>query len=195
MVEVLPTLTTARLRLRPWRAEDLAPFAALNADPRVMEYLLRELSRAESDALVDTWREHAQRVGFGWWAVEAPGVADFVGAVGLAIPTYTAPFTPCVEIGWRFVHAHWGRGYASEAARAALAFGFEHAGLDEIVALTVPHNHRSRSVMAKIGMVRAEGEDFNHPRVPTGHSLERHVLYRLSATDWRAAQAASLSGT
>jgi ribosomal-protein-alanine N-acetyltransferase len=193
MDEALPTLTTARLRLRPWRTADSAPFAALNADPRVMEYLLRELSRAESDALLDGWREHSQRMGFGWWAVEAPGTADFIGAVGLAVPTYTAPFTPCVEIGWRLAHAHWGRGYASEAARAALAFGFGQAGLDEIVALTVPHNHRSRSVMSKIGMVRAMDEDFSHPRVPPGHPLERHVLYRLSAADWRASRVTSIN--
>jgi RimJ/RimL family protein N-acetyltransferase len=186
MLETAPTLTSARLTLRPWREEDLEPFAELNADAQVMEYLLRQLTRPESDALADRMREQFRETGFGWWAVEAPGVAGFIGAVGLSVPAYSAAFTPCVEIGWRLARAHWGRGYAHEAARAVLAFGFEQAGLNEIVAITVPDNHRSRALMARLGMVRALGEDFDHPLVPAGHRLVRHVLYRLSKEEWRA---------
>jgi RimJ/RimL family protein N-acetyltransferase len=188
MLPTAPTLTSARLKLRPWREDDLAPFAELNADAQVMEYLLRQLTRPESDALADRMREQLRQTGFGWWAVEAPGVADFIGAVGLSVPAYTAAFTPCVEIGWRLARAHWGRGYANEAARAVVAYGFEQAALDEIVAITVPDNHRSRTLMSRLGMVRTVGEDFDHPLVPTGHRLRRHVLYRLSAERWRALQ-------
>jgi RimJ/RimL family protein N-acetyltransferase len=116
--------------------------------------------------------------GYGPWAVEVPGVASFIGYVGLLVPTFEARFTPCVEIGWRLAFPAWGHGYATEAARLALAFGFAEGGLDEIVSFTVPANHRSVAVMERLGM-RADGE-FEHPRLPPGHRLRRHVLYRLS---------------
>ena len=180
-----PILTTARLRLRQWREEDLAPFAALNADPQVMEFFPKALTRAESDAVAGRIREHFARHGFGFWAVEAPGVADLVGFVGLAVPSFEAHFTPCVEMGWRLAREHWGRGYATEAAAAALAFGFETLALKEIVAFTVPANISSRRVMGRLGMRRLPADDFEHPAIPGGHPLRPHVLYRLRRTDWK----------
>ena len=170
---------TERLRLRRWQPADREPFAALNADPRVMEYFPCVLSRAESDALADRIEAHFSDHGFGLWALELAGVARFAGFVGLAWVRFESRFTPSVEIGWRLARAHWGRGYATEAAGAALAFGFERLGLDEIVSFTVPGNTRSLRLMERIGMVRDPGDDFEHPGLPAGHPLRRHVLYRL----------------
>jgi RimJ/RimL family protein N-acetyltransferase len=172
-------LRTDRLLLRHWRESDLVPFAALNSDPAVMEFMAKPLDRAESDAMVARVRGHFARHGFGFWAVEAPGVAEFVGLVGLAIPAFEAHFTPCVEIGWRLAREHWGRGYATEAARAAIRSGFEQLGLEEIVSFTVPTNSRSRAVMERVGMTRSPADDFDHPKLPEGHRLQRHVLYRI----------------
>lgn len=180
-----PILTTARLRLRQWREEDLAPFAALNADPQVMEFFPKVLTRAESDAVAGRIRDHFARHGFGLWAVEAPGAADFVGFVGLAVPSFEAHFTPCVEIGWRLAREHWGHGYATEAATAALAFGFGDRALEEIVAFTVPANIPSRRVMGRLGMRRLPADDFEHPAIAAGHPLRSHVLYRLRRADWK----------
>ena len=181
-----PELTTARLRLRAWAERDLAPFAALNADPRVMEFFPAPLSAAESDALVGHVREHFARHGYGFWAVQAPGVADFIGFVGLAVPTFQARFTPCVEIAWRLAYDYWGRGYSSEAAVAVVDFAFASLGLDEIVSFTVPDNLRSRRVMGRLGMRRSPEDDFEHPALPEGHPLRAHVLYRLSRGEWQA---------
>jgi len=175
----VPVLDTARLRLRPWRDTDLEPLAEINADERVMEFFPRTLEREESDALAGLLSRSFAENGFGVWAVERPGIADFIGFVGLGIPRFEAPFTPCLEVGWRLGFAHWGRGYATEAARAALAYGFETLGYDEIVAFTVPDNRRSRRVMEKLGMSRDAAEDFDHPQLPEQHPLRRHVLYRL----------------
>ena len=172
------TIQTLRLQLRLWRDEDLPAFAAMNADPRVMEFLPKPLDRRESDALAARIRDRFVRNGFGLWAVEVPGVADFIGFVGLSVPEFEASFTPCVEIGWRLAHEHWGKGYAAEAARAALEFGFGLPELDEIVSFTVPANRRSRGVMERIGMTRRPADDFDHPALPEGHPLRRHVLYR-----------------
>jgi ribosomal-protein-alanine N-acetyltransferase len=180
-----PILTTARLRLRQWREEDLAPFAALNADPQVMEFFPKVLTRAESDAVAGRIRDHFARHGFGLWAVEVPGAADFVGFVGLAVPSFEAHFTPCVEIGWRLAREHWGHGYATEAATAALAFGFVDRALEEIVAFTVPANIPSRRVMGRLGMRRLPADDFEHPAIADGHPLRSHVLYRLRRADWK----------
>lgn len=182
----VPTLTTPRLRLRAWRESDLAPFAALNADPRVMRHFPRTLGRDESDAMVARIGDHFARHGFGLWAVEAPGVADFVGFVGLAVPRFEAAFSPCVEIGWRLAAEHWGRGYATEGARAALEHGFTKAGLEEIVSFTIPANAPSRRVMDRLGMHRSERDDFEHPGIPVGHPMRPHVLYRLRREEWRA---------
>lgn len=174
-------LRSERLQLRRWRDADLEPFAALNADPRVMEHLPSALSREQSDALAARIEAHFDEHGFGLWALEIPGVAAFAGFVGLAIPRFEARFTPCVEIGWRLAAEHWGCGYATEGARAALAFGFEKLALAEIVSFTVPGNQRSRRVMEKIGMQCRPEDDFDHPGLPAGHALRRHVLYRIAA--------------
>ena len=174
------TLTTPRgLLLRHWGEDDLAPFAALNADPRVMEFFPKRLTREESDVRVERIRRHWEEHGFGLWAVEAPGVAPFIGFVGLSVPSFEAPFTPCVEIGWRIAADHWGKGYAREAARAVLDDGFKRVNLGEVVSFTVPANLRSRRVMERLGMTHSPAEDFDHPLLPEGHSLRRHSLYRI----------------
>jgi RimJ/RimL family protein N-acetyltransferase len=178
MMTSSPTIDTHRLLLRDWLAEDLPAFAAMNADPRVMEFLPKPLDRAESDARAAGIRDHFTRHGFGLWAVEVRGVADFIGFVGLSVPGFEAHFTPCVEVGWRLAFEHWGLGYATEAARAALDFGFQSLALQEIVSFTVPANRRSTAVMERIGMTRAPADDFDHPTLPEGHRLRRHVLYR-----------------
>lgn len=180
------SLTTGRLLLRPWRDDDLPAFAALNADPRVMEFFPSLLDRSASDAVAGRVRTHFDTHGFGPWAIEIPGRAPFAGFVGLFTLSYETHFTPAIEILWRLDHAHWGHGYATEAARRALAFAFDERELAEIVAVTVPANARSRRVMERIGMTRSPGDDFEHPDVPQGHALRRHVLYRIRRDDWRA---------
>jgi RimJ/RimL family protein N-acetyltransferase len=172
-------IPTGRLRLRAWRDSDREPFAVLNADPRVMEHFPSTLSREQSDALADHIEAQCDRHGFGFWAVEVPGVAPFVGFIGLSVPRFETHFTPCVEIGWRLSREYWDRGYATEGAQAALRFGFETLELEQIVAFTVPGNLRSRRVMEKIGMVYSPADDFDHPALSEGHALRRHVLYRL----------------
>ncbi len=159
----------------------------MGADPEVMAHFPALLSRADSDALVGRLRDHFDRHGFGFWAVEAPGVAPFVGFVGLLHQSFDAPFAPAIEIGWRLARAHWGRGYAPEAAAEALRFGFEDAGADEIVSYTVPGNDRSQRVMVKLGMERDLDGDFDHPRLPIDSPLRRHVLYRLPRARWATA--------
>lgn len=172
-------LRTERLLLRDWRDDDLDAYAALNADARVMEHFPRTLSRSDSDVQAGHIRSHLREKGFGFWAVEVPGVAPFIGFVGLAVPSFDAHFMPAVEVGWRLAHEHWGRGYATEGARAALEAGFGQLRLSEIVSFTTVGNMRSRHVMEKIGMTRDAGGDFDHPRLPEGHPLRRHVLYRI----------------
>ncbi len=182
-----------RVLLRPWRAADLAPFAALNADPEVMEHLPAPLTREESDATVTRIDAHLAAHGFTFWAVEVPGEAPFAGFVGLVVPRFEAHFTPCVEIGWRLAREHWGKGYAVEAAAVALRAAFGPLGLHEIVALTVPGNLRSRRVMERLCMHRNPADDFDHPLVPEQHRLRRHVLYRIARAEWVAARRSDLS--
>lgn len=177
-------LCTERLRLRRWRDGDLEPFAVLNADPRVMQHFPAVLSRQESDARAAGIWEHFGKHGFGLWAVEVVGVTPFAGFVGLCVPQFEAHFTPCVEVGWRLAEEFWGRGYATEAARAALAYGFDVLGLVEVVSLTVPANLRSRRVMERLGMTSDPRDDFDHPSLPAGHRLVRHVLYRITRPDF-----------
>jgi RimJ/RimL family protein N-acetyltransferase len=176
-------LRTERLRLRRWVRSDRDPFAVLNSDPRVMQHFPSVVSREESDALADRIESSFDLNGFGLWAVEVPSLAPFIGFVGLDIPRFEAHFTPCVEIGWRIDAKYWNRGFASEAARAALRFGFDTLQLEEIVSFTVPGNLPSRRVMEKIGMLHNPADDFDHPSLPAGHPLRRHVLYRIARTD------------
>lgn len=180
-----PELRTPRMLLRGWRPADRAPFAALNVDPRVMRFMPRPLSRAESDRLADRIEAGFARRGFGLWAVELPGELPFAGFVGLDLPGFEAPFTPCVEIGWRLAAPLHGRGLATEAAREVLRFAFQEAGLDELVSFTSEANLASRRVMEKLGMRRDPAEDFLHPALPPDHPLRPHVLYRLPRSLWR----------
>lgn len=170
-------LTTERLILRPWRPSDLEPFAALNADPRVMEFYPATLSRSETEAMLRKLEQRAQH-GVCKWAVELKETHAFIGSIGLNVPDYQLPFSPCVEVGWRLAFDYWGNGYAQEGARAALAFGFEELKLAEIVAFTSVINVRSRKVMERIDMIYDAQGDFDHPHVPEGHRLRRHVLHR-----------------
>lgn len=178
-------LVTARLLLREWRGADFEPFAALNADPCVMEFFPRTLSRAESDAFAERAKARLSERGFGLWAVEAPDVAPFIGYVGLAETSFSAHFTPCVEIGWRLAREYWGRGYATEAAAAVLDHAFGRLGLPEIVSFTAQANRRSRNVMQRLGMRHCPSENFDHPALPQGHELRGHVLYRLRSAQWQ----------
>ncbi len=183
VVPRVPTLHTERLALRPWRDDDLAPFAALNADERVMRYFRSPLDRASSDALATLIRAAFARYGLGLWAVERTDdpARPFIGFIGLSVPRFDAPFTPCVEIGWRLAHAHWGAGLATEGARAAVRHAFDDLRLDDLVSFTAVDNRPSRRVMEKLGMSRDPADDFDYPRLPAGHPLRRHVLYRLHA--------------
>ena len=180
----VPSVRTERLLLRGWQAADLEPFAAINADPRVTEFLPKPLTQTESDALVDRFVESWTDEGFGQWAIERLEDGAMLGFTGLLRPRFEAHFTPAVEIGWRLAADAWGHGYATEAAEAALRHGFEQIGLDEIVSFTVPANSRSRAVMERIGMSRDPADDFDHPLLPEGDRLRGHVLYRLSRTEW-----------
>ena len=180
----MTTIETDRLILRPWGPSDFAPFAAMSADPEVMEHFPSTLTRTESDAVATRLQAHIEKHGFGFWAIELPGVAPFIGFTGLGYVGFEAHFTPAppetaVEIGWRLARDHWGKGYASEAARAALAHGFGPLGLNEIVSFTATGNLRSQSVMLRLGMTHYPADDFDHPNVEDGHPLKRHVLYRL----------------
>jgi RimJ/RimL family protein N-acetyltransferase len=180
----VPRLRTERLLLREWRAADREPFAALNADPEVTATRGRALARDESDALADTIERRWRDDGFGLWALERSGDGAFIGFTGLSIPSW-AP-VPGVEIGWRLARPAWGHGYATEAARAAMAFAFETLELDGLVSFTAAVNTRSRAVMGRIGMHHDPASGFAHPRLPADHPLSAHVTYRISRDEWRA---------
>jgi ribosomal-protein-alanine N-acetyltransferase len=182
----LVRLETRRLILRPWREEDRAPFAALNADPRVTAHLTGVLGRAESDAIVDRVLAGFAEHGHGPWALEVKGGAPFIGFCGIWNPSFTAHFMPCTEIGWRLAHEAWGKGYATESAEAALAYGFGALRLAEIVAYTTPANRRSRGVMERLGMRHDPADDFERPPLTDGAPARTHVLYRLRREDWAA---------
>ena len=174
-----PSIATPRLLLRPFTPEDLAPFAALNDHPLVVEWL-GERTRAESDALAERINAEIDREGWGLWAVAVVGGEPFIGMVGLHRVDPSFPFAPAVEIGWRLHPTHWGQGYAAEAAAASRDHGFA-GGLDEIVAFTATGNTRSQAVMRRIGMVRDPAADFDHPALPVDSPLRAHVLYRTRA--------------
>jgi 3-dehydroquinate dehydratase/shikimate dehydrogenase len=184
------SITTARLLLRPWRASDLEPFARMNADPRVMEWFPQTLNAHESAAMAAAIGLRMSAQGWGLWAVEVPGVAEFIGLIGLNRADDALGY-PAVEVGWRLAAEHWGCGYAPEGARASLAHGFDTLALEEIVSFTAVGNAKSRRVMEKIGMTHDPDEDFDHPRIPEGSALVRHVLYRISRSALEQARAAS----
>lgn len=173
-------LETERLILRRWSAADLAPFAALNADSEVMAHFPALLSRAESDDLVERFEAAFDERGFAPWALEVKVTGSFIGYTGLMHQSFPAHFTPAVEVGWRLQRSAWGHGYASEAARAALDYGFDVLDLDEIVSMTAVSNTRSQRVMQRLGMTRDPADDFLHPNVPDDSPIKPHVLYRIS---------------
>lgn len=172
-------IRTARLTLRQWQTSDREPFAALNADPEVMEHFPAALTREQSDRLADQIASRIASDGYGLWAVEPIDGPSFVGFVGLLPVQFDAHFTPAVEVGWRLARDVWGKGYATEAASAAVRFGFDRVGLAEIVSMAVPANTRSIAVMERLGMTHDPEDDFDNPRFPPGHRLRRHVLYRI----------------
>jgi RimJ/RimL family protein N-acetyltransferase len=183
-------IETPRLRLRQWHESDREPFAAMNADPAVMEFFESPQSRAASDASINAWQAQFAANGWSNWAVELRKSAEFIGFTGLSTPRRTFSFSPCVEVGWRLVRACWGRGYATEAARACLRVAFEQLALPEIVSFTAVGNLRSRAVMERIGMHNAN-QDFEHSGVTEGHPLRLHCLYRITASQWSESAAAS----
>jgi RimJ/RimL family protein N-acetyltransferase len=174
--------------LRQWTEDDLAPFAALNADPNAMRFFPARLTRDETAAMIARLRSAIAERGWGLWAVEVDGA--FAGMCGLNPPRFTAAFTPCTEIGWRLLPQFWGRGLAFRAATQALRFGFERLQLAEIVSFTAVPNTPSRRLMERLGFVRDERGDFDHPMIPAGHPLARHVLYRLTRLAWPDSPAA-----
>ena len=178
-------LKTDRLVLRRWRDSDREPFAALNADPEVMEHFPAELTPAESDVLIDRIEARFEESGFGFWALEIAETGQFIGFTGLSVPKFEAHFLPGVEIGWRLTRSAWGHGYAAEAARRALTFAFDDLELTEIVSFTSRTNLRSQAVMKRIGMTNDPADDFDHPALAEGHPLSRHVLWRKRATEGR----------
>ncbi len=177
-------LETERLILREWKDEDIPVFVAMNQDPRVMEFFPALRTEQESRDSVEGQRRHFKKHGFCFYAVELKKTREFIGFVGLFIPPYQTHFTPCVEIGWRLAHQFWGKGYATEAAKAVLKSGFEKHSLKEIVSFTSLLNQPSMRVMEKIGLKRDLNDDFDHPNIPKDHRLARHVLYRLSVQDY-----------
>ncbi|MGW1344883.1 GNAT family N-acetyltransferase [Kribbella sp. NPDC002412] len=179
-------LSTNRLLLRQWRESDREPFATLNADPAVMEHFPSIQTRDVSDALIDRNIPLIDERGWGLWALEVRETGRFIGFTGLSVPSFDAHFMPAVEIGWRLAKEAWGNGYATEAARAALAHGFGPAGLEEIVSFTATTNLPSQRVMQRIGMTHDAAGDFDHPRLPDGHRLQRHVFYRIARAQWEA---------
>lgn len=174
-------METDRLILRRWQPADLQPFADLNADPRVMEFFPAVMTPDETAAMIKLIEERIDQHGFGFWATELKATGELIGFVGLNVPGYPLPFSPCVEIGWRLATPFWGKGLAQEAARASLRFGFENMKLKEIVSFTTSKNSRSRLVMERIGMTYDPQGNFDHPRLAEGHPLRKHVLYRLKA--------------
>ncbi len=184
-----PEIRTGRLVLRRWGPADRVPFAEMNADPEVMEYFPSPLDRDDSDELVEIIMTGFERNGFGLWALELLREGRFMGFTGLSVPRFEAPFTPAVEVGWRLARWAWGHGYATEAATAALDFGFVQLGLDEVVSFTSFQNVRSQAVMRRLGMSRDPVDDFEHPTIPLGHHLRPHLLYRISQPQWMARRA------
>ena len=172
-------LETERLLLRRWQDSDREPFAAINADPRVMEFFPGLLTREESDQLIDSIESHFDNRGLGLFATELKAERALIGFIGLHVATFQAHFTPCVEIGWRIAAPYWGKGLATEGSREVIRYAFEWLRLESLVSFTAPENVASRRLMEKLGMTHDPAEDFDHPRLPPGHRLRRHVLYRL----------------
>lgn len=173
-------LETNQLLLRSWSKEDLLPFAKLNANTKVMQHFPKTLTMEETKKMMEVLKQRFIKDGFSFFATELKATGEFIGFIGLNIPAYTTPFTPCVEIGWRIDEEFWNKGYATQGAEACLRWGFESLGLKEIVSFTATSNIASERIMQKIGMVRDVAGDFDHPSLATDHPLARHVLYKIS---------------
>jgi ribosomal-protein-alanine N-acetyltransferase len=184
-----PVLHTKRLVLRRWTNEDRAVFAGINADPEVMRYRLRTLTRQESDDIIDDIEACFDQNGFGLWAVERTEDDRLIGFIGLEVASEDMPFRPLVHIGWHLAVDAWHHGYATEGAKAVLDFAFDEVGLPEVVAHTTARNKRSEAVMRRLGMTHSPADDFDGPWYPPGHPNWRFVLYRLTRADWRARRA------
>lgn len=181
---MIPELRGTRVLLRAWKDSDLAPFSAMNADPEVMQHFPAILSRSESDQFVARIPEYFEQHGFGLWALEIPGEFPFAGFVGLLRVSFDAHFTPAVEIAWRLTRSAWGKSYATEAAQCVLKYAFEVEQLQEVVSFTVPANLRSQAVMQRLSMHTKAEDNFEHPKLPSGHPLREHVLYKLKRAEW-----------
>lgn len=180
-------LRTPRLLMRQWREEDLAVLIAMGEDPKVMAHYPATLTPAQSEAVWQRLFDGIAERGWGLWATERADTGELIGFVGITPPRHPTPYDPCVEIGWRLLPAHWGQGFATEAAQAALGFGFEALGLGEILAWTTLCNQRSQAVMERLAMTR-DATTFEHPAIPVGSHLREHCVYRLSHSRWRAAR-------
>ena len=183
----MDVIQTPRLRLRTWEAADAPAFWAMNQDPRVTGFLPGPLTMAQVDAFIAFQQDLYARSGACYFAATLARTGELAGFVGLkrheaGLPG-SLPFAPCTDIGWRLAARHWGHGYAGEAARACLRFGFFGLGLGEIVSFTVPANRRSRALMERLGMREDAGSAFAHPALPADHPLSRHLLYRLERTE------------
>lgn len=170
-------LPTPHLLLRQWQPSDLEPFALMSSDADVMRYYPAPWSREQSDVFAQRVMRLIDERGWGFWAIEERASRQFIGFVGLHIPSHELPFSPCVEVGWRLAKPYWGLGYATEAAQSAISFGFQQLHLKELVAFTAITNLKSRAVMERLGM--QFDSEFDHPQVPVESRLRRHVLYRL----------------
>jgi RimJ/RimL family protein N-acetyltransferase len=178
----VPMLETERVLMRGFTDADREPFAAMNADPVVMEHFVQPMTREASDAFVDRITAHWCDHGWGLWALERKDTGAFIGYTGLWPVRFEAAFEPKVEVGWRLAKEHWGHGFATEAALAATRFAFDVLGWPEVVSFTAVGNVRSQAVMERIGMRREPEWDFEHPAVPVGHQVRPHVFYRLTAS-------------
>jgi len=174
---------TERIQLRQWKFDDRVPFSVMSSDPKVMKFFPSTLNKSESDAIIDICESHISERGWGVWAAELLATREFIGFVGLHISHADLPLSPCVEILWRLTPSHWGQGYATEAATAALKVGFEQLDIKEIVSFAVPGNYRSRAVMERLNMIDT-GETFEHPEIPEHSHLREHSLYKISRNSW-----------
>ena len=181
---MMTPILTERLILRSWQASDLLAFTALNQDPKVMEFFPKLLSEDEVKMAMQRYNQHIEKHGFGLFACELKQTGELIGFVGLNRPSFSSYFTPCVEVGWRLAFAHWGQGYATEAARKVIDLGFNTFSLLEIVSFTTPKNTRSIALMQRLGMTHNPAEQFHHPNLPINHPLSLHVLYRLEKANY-----------